>query len=440
MRANILVIDDELTVCRSCEKILRDGHKVSMALSGREGLERARRENFDLVIVDLKMPDIDGMEVVEAIKRERPDMEVIIMTGYSTIPSAVKGIKLGAADYVPKPFTPDEMLTAVREALNNKERKAAPPGLTGGSLLLNNEAIAEVLNRAAEDEEFKEKLLNLGSSALREYDLTHAERSALASVIDPSEEAIRVVSHELKSPLASIASLARAIQEPNVPGDQKDKFLNRIIFRAEGALGMIDEHLTMSKISSGEIELKLQKVNLFREIIQKSLDDQKEAMNERGMSAIVHVPEDLEVVCDPYYIRIVYNNLISNASKYGTGSTQIQLGYPGTRDGYHYFNVANVGQWIKEGDRKRIFEKYVTLGRRGTGVGLHTTMRIIKEHGGDIWVEPGYFVRGEYIAAESVIEETAESERHSDKLVQGNNFVFTIPEEIASSSDKPERG
>jgi DNA-binding response OmpR family regulator len=276
MSANVLVIDDELVVCRSCEKILAaEGHNVSTALGGLEGLEKARKENFDLVIVDLMMPDMDGMQVIEAIRKERTDTAIIIMTGYSSVPSAVQGMKLGAADYVPKPFTSDEMLTAVDEALKNREQKAARD-----SLLMENKAIAEVLSRAAEDEEFKERLLNLGSDALREYDLTHAEKSALASVIDPSEEAIRVVSHELKSPLASIASLVRAIQEPNVPGDQRDKFLNRIIFRAEGALGMINEYLTMSKISSGEIELRLQKVNFVSEIIQKSLDDQKESMDE----------------------------------------------------------------------------------------------------------------------------------------------------------------
>jgi signal transduction histidine kinase len=292
-----------------------------------------------------------------------------------------------------------------------------------------------VLNKVAEDEEFKERLMSLGPSALREYDLTHAEKSAIASVIDPSEEAIRVVSHELKSPLASIASLAKAIQEPNVPGDQKDKFLNRIIFRAEGALGMINEHLTMSKISAGEVEMDMREVDFCEEVIQKALDDQKEAMDERGMSVHVDVPENLKVVCDPDYMKVVCNNLISNATKYGTANTQIRLGYSGARDGYYCFNVANVGEWIKEGDRKRIFEKYVTLGRRGTGVGLHTTARIIREHGGDIWVEPCYLAGGKCIAADPAMKEHVTPEKVSGSLIQGNNFVFIIPENLAVSLD-----
>ena len=421
MNANVLVIDDELTVCRSCEKILNEnGYSVSISLKGREGLDRARKEDFDLLIVDLKMPDIDGMEVVEVIKRERPDMAVIIMTGYSTVPSAVKGMKLGAADFIPKPFTPDEMSKAVSKALQQRERrtKAEAAGLS-----INKEAIIEVLKRAAEDKEFTARFSDPGSDALEQYDLSPEEKAALVSVIQPSEEeAMLVVSHELKSPLGAIATLARAIQEPNVAGDSKEKFLSRIVSRAESALGMIEEYLALSKISAGELEIVPKKVNLCDEVIEKVLDDQREAMDEKGMSASVDIPGQLEVICDPGYIRIVYDNLISNATKYGTANTEIQLDYSGVRDGCHYFNVANIGEWIKKSDRKRIFEKYVTLGKRGTGIGLHATMQINKKHGGDNWVEPCYFIEGKCIAEKSIIKAA------NDRLLVGKNFVFTIPE------------
>ena len=433
VNANILVIDDEVTVCRSCQKILNeDGYDVSIALNGHEGLERARKEDFDLVIVDLKMPDMDGMEVVEAIRKERPDIPVIIMTGYSTVPSAVEGMKLGAADYIPKPFTPDEMSAAVSRALQRREHAGAgletAPAAEDDGLLINREAIIDVLTRAAEDKNFAARLSDVGSDMLEEYDLSPEEKAALVSVIQPSEEeAMLVVSHELKSPLASIANLARAIQEPNVAGDRKEKFLNRIVSRAESALVMIEEYLTLSKISAGELEIAPKRVNFHKEVVEKALDDQSEAMTEKGMSADMEIPEELEVPCDPEYIKIVYSNLINNATKYGTPHTEIHLGYSGVRNGYHYFNVANVGQWIKEGDRKRIFEKYVTLGKKGTGIGLHAAREIIRKHGGDIWVEPCYFVRGTFIAARSVIEGTTVTEKSPDRLIEGNNFVFTVP-------------
>ena len=420
MNVNILVIDDELTVCRSCQKILgEDGYSVSTALRGREGLERVRKEDFDLAIVDLKMPDIDGMDVVEAIKGELPNTAVIIMTGYSAVTSVVKGMKLGAADYIPKPFTPDEMSMAVRKVLQQKEHEAEAEN---AGLLINRGTIIEVLTRVAEDKEFAAQLSDSSSDMLAEYDLNPEEKAALISVVQPSEEeAMLVVSHELKSPLASIASLAGAIQEPNVAGNTKERFLNRIVFRAKSALGMIDEYLILSKIISGELEIAPEKVNFSKAVIQKALDDQKEAISGKGMSAMVDIPSKLEVTCDPKCIRIVYSNLISNATKYGTAGTEIQFGYSGILDDHHHFNVANIGEWIRGIDRRRIFEKYVTLGKRGTGIGLHATMQVVKKHSGDIWVEPCYFVEGKCMSEKSIIKKA------DDEILTGNNFIFTIP-------------
>ena len=122
----ILVIDDEPMVCKSCEKIFEDNYDVTITMSGREGLDRLLQEDFDLVIVDLKMPDMDGMELVKIIKQKRPNTEVVIMTGYSTVETAVEGMKLGAAEFISKPFTPDEMLTAVEEVLKEKVRDIPP--------------------------------------------------------------------------------------------------------------------------------------------------------------------------------------------------------------------------------------------------------------------------------------------------------------------------
>ncbi len=176
--SRILVIDDELTVCRSCDKILtEDGYTVISAQGGCQGLERARKEDFDLALVDLKMPDINGMEVVETLKREHPDMAVIIMTGYSTVASAVTGMKLGAADYLPKPFTPDEMSGAVKKILQQQpdaKRKHA-------GTVIHKDAILAALKRAAEDSAFIEKLTDNGSEVLKEYDLSPDEEAALVS-------------------------------------------------------------------------------------------------------------------------------------------------------------------------------------------------------------------------------------------------------------------
>jgi DNA-binding NtrC family response regulator len=120
-KARLLVIDDEEIVLKSCRKILEgEGHQVFVALSGREAFDLLAKEPIDVVITDIKMPGMDGMEVLERMKREYPDILVIMITGYSTVQSAVQAMKLGAFDYIPKPFTPDEVSVVVEKALEKK--------------------------------------------------------------------------------------------------------------------------------------------------------------------------------------------------------------------------------------------------------------------------------------------------------------------------------
>lgn len=119
----ILVVDDEDIVRTSCSRTLSpEGYEVRLAKNGAEGLQMASEERFDLVLTDLKMPDMDGIEVLRIIKEQWPETAVIIVTGYQTVDTAVKAIKLGAYDYIEKPFTPDVLITAVREALTNKQK------------------------------------------------------------------------------------------------------------------------------------------------------------------------------------------------------------------------------------------------------------------------------------------------------------------------------
>ncbi len=121
-KARLLVIDDEEIVLKSCRKILEaEGHQVFIALSGQEAFALLTKEPIDVVITDIKMPGMDGMEVLERMKKEYPDILVIMITGYSTVQSAVQAMKLGAFDYIPKPFTPDEVSVVVEKALEKKK-------------------------------------------------------------------------------------------------------------------------------------------------------------------------------------------------------------------------------------------------------------------------------------------------------------------------------
>lgn len=109
-KRKILVVDDEITVCKSIRQaILCEEYEVDTALSGEEALKKDLEKSYDLVITDLMMPGISGLDLLRSLKGRRPSANVIMVTGYPTIKTAVQSVKMGAFDYIPKPFTPAEL-------------------------------------------------------------------------------------------------------------------------------------------------------------------------------------------------------------------------------------------------------------------------------------------------------------------------------------------
>jgi len=132
--AKILIVDDEIPVCKSISIALESEiYHVEMALSGEEALKKDTQSHFDIIIADLMMPGISGMDLLKALKEKRPELSIIMITGFPSIKTAVQAIKLGAFDYLPKPFTPDELRSLVQRALERKhifeEPKPAVPEL-----------------------------------------------------------------------------------------------------------------------------------------------------------------------------------------------------------------------------------------------------------------------------------------------------------------------
>ena len=118
----ILLMEDETSVGQGLQMVLtEEGYVVDLVTTGQSALDTFYSKDFDLLVADLKLPDIDGMEVIKKVKKGRPDTGVIVITGYSTVSSAVEAMKLGACDYLSKPFTEDEIKSAVKAALKGKE-------------------------------------------------------------------------------------------------------------------------------------------------------------------------------------------------------------------------------------------------------------------------------------------------------------------------------
>jgi DNA-binding NtrC family response regulator len=114
----ILVVDDEVDLASSCQRLLQNkGYEAHLAASAEEALEALAAQEFQLVLTDLKMPGMGGMELLRTLRAEHPEVLVIMMTAYSTVEDAVQAMGLGAANFVPKPFTPDHLLIVIEKAL-----------------------------------------------------------------------------------------------------------------------------------------------------------------------------------------------------------------------------------------------------------------------------------------------------------------------------------
>ena len=125
-KAKILVVDDEEKICRNVEKILaKEDYDVSYALSADEALEKMAKESYSLLISDIVMPGMNGLEFLKLVKNQWPLTKVVMFTAYASIDTAMKAVRLGALDYIPKPFTPDELRLPVKLALTGELTEAS---------------------------------------------------------------------------------------------------------------------------------------------------------------------------------------------------------------------------------------------------------------------------------------------------------------------------
>lgn len=183
---HILVMEDDLSVAKGLEMVLsEEGYAVNLAGTGELAMEAFRQKRFDLLVADLRLPDIDGMEVIKQVKEEKPETEVIVITGYGTTATAVTAMKLGVHDFLPKPFTEDQIKTSIDEALKKHGAMAAVAAVdkaeTEEEKLIQKREVLGVLSRTAEDMVFWRDLMENGSSALAGYELSNEAKAAIAS-------------------------------------------------------------------------------------------------------------------------------------------------------------------------------------------------------------------------------------------------------------------
>ena len=250
------------------------------------------------------------------------------------------------------------------------------------------------------------------------------DNTQLYKLVELSDRLTAFASHELKTPLATIYQLTTILEQMNLPSGKRRALFNRILSRSQHGLKTVENFLIYSRIKAAELEIVPKKVNFYRDVLENVLDFQREYTLKKGMKFICDVPKDLKVICDADYVEVIYNNLLTNAIRYGEENTEIFIGYSDKDDRYHYFSVASMGEPISEEDREVIFKRYVTTRKDGSGIGLDVARELVRKHGGRIWVEPCHFVQGKCLSGEMT------NQRYKGKAKEGNNFVFTILKEL----------
>lgn len=124
----ILVVDDDAIVIKSCRRILEsEGFEVLTVSGTEEALEAVKKFDFDLLLIDVKMPKYDGLYLMKEIKKELPEIPIIVMSGYPTKETVHEVMKLGANQFIPKPFRPDELMKVVRQVIQKVSSKTSFP-------------------------------------------------------------------------------------------------------------------------------------------------------------------------------------------------------------------------------------------------------------------------------------------------------------------------
>jgi two-component system sensor histidine kinase/response regulator len=340
----ILIIDDEASIRDGCRQALeKSGYAVLDAGEGNEGIKIARDAKPDIALIDLKMPGISGMEIIEILSRDIPDTVLIMITGYATIVSAVEAIQKGTYDYLPKPFSPDQLRAVTRRAIEHRNLKIET-------------------RRLREEKDRMEKSF------------------------------ITFVSHEMRSPLVVIRQYIEALNA--VAGDRLDRDMTEIIRRCgariQGLEILVEHWLDISRIGEGSFAWKKEPLKLLQ-LIGQSMEEMAPACKEKGILLETDLPDQLpEILGDQESLLRVFANIIGNAIKYTPEKGQITLSAK-SDDYYVTVHVSDTGAGMPPDKLPFIFEPFYRVRgkeerQRGSGLGLTFCKRIMELHGGEIAV------------------------------------------------------
>jgi len=315
-------------------------------------------DDFDLVLIDVMMSDISGMELLQRLVELNPDIICIMITGYATISMAVQAIKEGAYDFIAKPFDANTLLLAVNQGLDRRR-------------------LAMEACRLADVEKEKDALEQ------RKTELEQLDRVKSAFTV--------TVAHELRAPVAAIQSYLRLILDGYNPADRQREYLIRAETRARAQLDLIGDLLDLARLRNPDLCIDRECVDIAQEL-RDVCELMAGQIQEKSLQFSVSIPESsVHVLANTRHIRQLWSNLISNAIKYTkAGSVTVVME---VQDSKVVTCITDTGIGIAKEDLDRIFEDFYrtkaakAYTQMGTGLGLSLVKRIVETYGGEIDIQ-----------------------------------------------------
>jgi len=354
-KLRVLVIDDEPGMRMGVERTLNGETLnfwgtdtlqvlVESAGTGSEGVDKVINGKPDILFLDYKLPDMNGIEIIERLGERANDLIIIMITAYASIEVAIEATRKGAYDFLPKPFTPNELRAVTRKAAER--------------ILL----------------------------ARKNAQLAQEKKQVRF-------EFIRVLGHELKAPLGAVEGYLDLMKAKTL-GDNLDsymQFIERSSIRLQQMRKLIVDLLDMTRLESGKKSRNLVPIDL-RKAAESAIELATPAANSRNISISLEAPATLNLMADTGEIDMMLNNLISNAVKYNRDDGKVMVRLVHTADKIT-IQVADTGIGMSAEEQQKLFKEFSriknarTANILGSGLGLSILKRLAELYEGDISVE-----------------------------------------------------
>lgn len=295
---------------------------------------------FDLMLLDLKLPGMSGLEILAELSRQRRNILTVMITAYATFDTAVQATKLGGYDFLAKPFTPEELRYTIRKATNQ--------------LIINREA------RRLADEQ-RQVRFNF----------------------------ISVLSHELKAPINAIEGYLKILRQDEPP--ERRHMIDRSLIRLDGMRKLIFDLLDLTRIESGQKQRNFCLVDL-QASAKTAIELFTAEAAERGINIVLKADGPIEFEADSNEIEIILNNLISNAVKYNRDGGNVTVAVSRDEDAVR-ISVTDTGIGLTPEESAKLFNEFVRIKNEdtfkimGSGLGLSTVRKLAHLYGGDATVK-----------------------------------------------------